>query len=60
MEEKTVNCMLLGDAYVGKTCMLISYTTDCFSHTYYPTLFEHYVSEVKINDETIKLNIWYL
>ena len=60
MEERSVNCMLLGDSWVGKTCLLISYATDCFSHIYYPTLFEHYVSEVKIAEETIKLNIWYV
>lgn len=53
-----MNCMLLGDSCVGKTCMLISYATDCFSYDYYPTIFENYVSEVKLGEEVSKLNIW--
>ena len=58
MEEKSANFLFLGDSGVGKTCMLISYGTDCFSYDYYPTAFEYYVSEVKIGEETVKLNMW--
>eukprot|EP01017_Pseudomicrothorax_dubius_P028768 TRINITY_DN3443_c0_g1_i2.p1 TRINITY_DN3443_c0_g1~~TRINITY_DN3443_c0_g1_i2.p1 ORF type:complete len:141 (+),score=25.18 TRINITY_DN3443_c0_g1_i2:60-425(+) len=55
---EAIKCVIVGDGAVGKTCVLLSYTTDQCPSDYDPTVFDNFSTQLEVDDRNITLSLW--
>nr|XP_039260198.1 cdc42 homolog [Styela clava] len=55
--ETRLKCVLLGDGAVGKTSLVVSYTTNGYPTEYIPTAFDNYSVRIQVNENPVRLQL---
>ena len=58
MDKEQLKVVAVGDGSVGKTSLLVTYSTDSFPDEYIPTIFDNYTAKRKFKDKFVELNLW--
>ena len=53
----SIKCVVLGNATVGKTCLMMAYSTNRFLTQYVPTVYETYTAEIRVEGRPVHLDL---
>jgi Ras-related C3 botulinum toxin substrate 1 len=55
---QVIKCVVVGDGAVGKTSVLLSYTTNSVPSDYVPTVFDNYMVPIMYHNRPYSLSLW--
>ena len=58
MEKVSLKVIAVGDGYVGKTSLLITWTTGSFPREYVPLVFDNFQIDRVVEGRPLTLNLW--
>lgn len=57
-EARSLKCVIVGNGAVGKTCMLLSYTTQLFQTVYVPTVMDSFEMSVIFEGKRVTMEVF--
>lgn len=53
-----IKCVVIGDGYVGKTSILLTYLNKSYEYEFIPNCFDNFTMDLTVDENEVKLNIW--